>query len=263
MAEPHLTRILAVTSPATRGSDVEAVRRGTIRYLDDDKAWAAYVAQPTLEARTYGPRLAALVKRVEKAAKLKQDGVAGPRVDDVLRDAGAYDAVADRLLLRYQAAHAKPRLWYPQMQGPAQSICQGIHESAGLGDHPGADKNDFWAQDFCAPGGTIVVATFDLAVTRWSGHDPATGEHGGPGIFGWSMYVERADGVEGFLTHMGARDVAPGSRVRAGGRLGTVGHWPNDPGRSHTHYGVKSPKGVAEGKALITAIGKAPKVRAL
>lgn len=104
--------------------------------------------------------------------------------------------------------------------------------------HPTAGLPGNWALDFMAPGGTLILASEAGRVARWSGHDPHTGVHQGD-IFGWSLYLDCAMG-EYYLTHMGTRIVRPGERVVEGQVLGSVGLWPHDPGRSHTHQGFTS-----------------------
>ena len=148
-------------------------------------------------------------------------------------------------------------LCYPHPAGPGVTIGQGLHETGGI---PGN-----WAFDFMAPGGWPVLASCDATVSRFSGHDPATGLHPNAqgDVFGWSLYLKDSQGRTYFLTHLGSRTCQVGQRVTCGQQLGTVGNWPNDPGRSHTHEGVTSPAGatqVAQSKARITAISTAPKL---
>lgn len=250
---PHLIRVLRLKKPPLVGGDVEAVRRGGIRFLHDDKLWGAYQDMNQAAAQTFGGGMANLVKRVQAGGHLMIDGVAGPAVDHLLRSHGAYDSVCDALLDEYADNHPAVTEWYPQMNGPHEYVCQGFHPTEGL---PGN-----WAIDFCAPGGTPVVASFAGRIERLSGHDPATGTHGRyRDIFGWSTYIRRADGVLAYLTHQGSRAVAEGQTVAAGQVIGSVGHWPGNPGRSHTHLGITSPKGATDAKRIIRAISLAPKV---
>jgi len=109
-----------------------------------------------------------------------------------------------------------------------------------------------------APGGTPFLAPQDCTVTRFSGHDPASGVSGGD-IFGWSIYLTTSGGVVYFATHLGDRTCQVGQKVKRGTHLGHVGHWPNDPGRSHTHLGVSWPN-QAKTPAVyqIEAVAKAP-----
>ena len=108
------------------------------------------------------------------------------------------------------------------------------------------------------------MASYDGTVTKLSGHDPKTGTRGSVGdVFGWSVYLQDAQGREGYLTHLGTRTCKVGQRVKVGQKIGTVGHWPRDPGRSHTHFGISSPKGTADAKKRITDISKATRIPAL
>jgi murein DD-endopeptidase MepM/ murein hydrolase activator NlpD len=125
-----------------------------------------------------------------------------------------------------------------------------LHETAGL---PGN-----WALDFMAPGGTPVYSVQDhLTVSRISGHDPKEGVLDGD-IFGWNVYLRSASGVTYFYTHLGQVDAQVGKSVHRGTEIGTVGHWPNDPGRSHTHLGVTHPMGKKAAVARILGVAKAP-----
>lgn len=103
-----------------------------------------------------------------------------------------------------------------------------LHETGGI---PGN-----WALDYMAKPGSLVLSPIDGQVTRWSGHDPKTGEHPGA-VFGWSLYVD-GQSLELFATHMSRRFAEVGQKVCRGDRLGIVGHWPNDLARSHCHLGV-------------------------
>lgn len=123
------------------------------------------------------------------------------------------------------------------------------------------------AYDFMAPGGTLVLASQDGVISRLSGHDPKTGtwKDGKPNkrgdVFGWSIYLRTADG-EYFDTHLGSRVVKVGQKVVAGQKLGTVGKWPNDPGRSHTHRGFTARKGGRKAStARINAVKVARRVK--
>jgi murein DD-endopeptidase MepM/ murein hydrolase activator NlpD len=124
-----------------------------------------------------------------------------------------------------------------------------LHQTAGL---PGN-----WALDFMAPGGTPLLAPQDATVTRWSGHDPSEGVLDGD-IFGLSMYLRTVGGVSYFATHLGDRVASVGRKVKRGDLLGHVGHWPNDPGRSHTHLGVTHPMGRRASVYRIENVAKAP-----
>lgn len=183
------------------------------------------------------------------------------RVPKGLPHAGEYalDTVACALVV--VEAHGTPKpleLVYLHPAGVPSSICQGLHPTEGL---PGN-----WAEDFCAPGGTTILAPFAGTITKLSGHDPKTGTWGpnGPSssgdIFGWSTYLTRADGVYLYVTHEGSRLVSEGQKVTVAQPIATVGHWPHDEGRSHSHAGITSPRGQADAKRIIQAIAAAPRV---
>ena len=123
------------------------------------------------------------------------------------------------------------------------------------------------ALDFMAPGGANVLAPERCKVIRLSGHDPKSGTwaNGRPdprgSVFGWSCYLETAAGYVYFVTHLGDRRVKVGQWIPGGGLLGKVGHWPNDPVRSHLHLGVTAPGGRAKSVARIRRVAAAPRVR--
>jgi murein DD-endopeptidase MepM/ murein hydrolase activator NlpD len=110
-----------------------------------------------------------------------------------------------------------------------------------------------------APGGTAVFAPEQATVWRLSGHDPAQGVIGGD-IFGWNIYLYTPGGVIYFGTHFGDKHVTVGQKVKAGTLIGHVGHWPHDPGRSHTHLGVTHPMGKRAAVARINVVAKASMV---
>ncbi len=128
-----------------------------------------------------------------------------------------------------------------------------LHETGGL---PGN-----WALDYLAPAGSLVLSPVDGKVTRWSGHDPATGEHPGA-VFGWTIYLEGQKLAPVFVTHLGKRLARVGARVCRGKPIGEVGAWPGDPGRSHCHLGVTAAT-VESSKEAALAIAQALRVRPL
>lgn len=168
---------------------------------------------------------------------------AGPQAGKYAMDAKALAYVREDALKRV----------YPHPQGALSSICQGLHPTAGITGN--------WAVDFCAPGGTKVVAVEDATIRKLSGHDPSDGAEQSIGIFGWSIHYETADGYRYFSTHYGARSpLAVGQLVNAGQTVGTVGSWPGDSSRSHTHLGVTSPVSQADAKKRILEVSTAPRV---
>lgn len=234
-----------------RGKDVHAVRRGAIRYLEDDGAWRKYQAMPEWSRRTFGAGMKQLVRRVEAKARIAVDGKAGPGVDRILRKSGAYDGTCDRLLTEYAAA-VEFTYCYPHPAQSSSTICQALHETAGL------DGN--WAYDLCAPGGTFVLAVQAAEIVKISGRNPSQGADQLVGIFGWSIHYATDRGYRWFSTHYGSVGVRAGQRVKVGERIGLVGGWPNDPGRSHTHLGVTSPKGEQDAKRVVEMIAYGPRI---
>ena len=146
----------------------------------------------------------------------------------------------------------QPPLCYPHPAnlGLHRPPASDLHETGGL---PGN-----WALDFMAPGGTPILAPQAGTITRLSGHPPSDGVIGSD-VFGWSLYLTTAPGkIVYFCTHMQDRAVKVGQKVKLGQLLGHVGHWPHDPGRSHTHLGVTHPAGYKAAIARIQAVRKAP-----
>ncbi len=129
----------------------------------------------------------------------------------------------------------------------------GLHPTRGLAGN--------FALDFMAPGGTQVLAPEAGTILKLSGHDPSEGVIG-PDIFGFNVYIHTAAGLVYFTTHLGDRAVSLEQVVQPGDVIGHVGHWPNDPGRSHTHLGVTHPGGEAQAKQHICAVAAAPHVAA-
>lgn len=148
-----------------------------------------------------------------------------------------------------------PRPIYPHPKGEFFSRPSYIHETGGL------DGN--YALDFMAPGGTTIVAVQDCEVYHFSGHDPRNGTYrnGVPDprgdVFGWTTYFRVPDGYY-FLTHQAERLIDVGKWVKKGTPIGIVGHWPHDPGRSHSHLGFTSTKGHAASIKRIQKVSSGP-----
>ncbi len=147
----------------------------------------------------------------------------------------------------------QPPLCYPHPSPPqtTRPPASDLHPTLGL---PGN-----WALDFMAPGGTPLVAPQDATVTRISGHAPSEGVIEGS-VFGRTIYLTTSGGVVYFATHLGGLAVRQGQWVKRGEKIGHVGHWPSDPGRSHTHLGVTHPAGKTAAVARVLAVAKAAKV---
>lgn len=246
-----LTRLLHLQDPMLVGKDVEAVRRASIRFLDDDLLWEGFKKMPVTQRRTFGPGMKAIVARVERKAKMKADGAAGPAVNRVLEKTGSYDAVCYRLFAEYSASRLTR--CYPHPQGYVSTICQELHVTAGITGN--------YAYDFCAEGGTPVLAVVAAEVVKISGHPPDEVIDPKLGIFGWNLHYATDDGYRWFSTHYGSLSVRVGQRLRVGQQVGKVGSWPGDPGRSHTHLGVTSPHGTLDAKSTIVKVANAPRVK--
>lgn len=162
------------------------------------------------------------------------------------------DSVSVQLLDEAWVEQQEIVLCYPIAKGPQASVCQGLHQTAGL--------NGNWAMDFCAAGGSDVVAVEACKIVRLSGNDPAQGSDDEIGIFGWSIHYETVKSYRYFSTHYGSRTVSEGERVKAGTVIGRIGNWPDDPGRSHLHLGVTSPLGESDAKDRIEAVSQAVRV---
>jgi murein DD-endopeptidase MepM/ murein hydrolase activator NlpD len=242
------------------GKDVEAVRRGGIRLLDDDKRWAAYEKMATVSRRTFGTGMRELVKDVQRHASIRVDGQAGLAVDHVLRvGPHGYDNRCDQLLAEYAAAHAPPlppQMFYPVPEGYSGGVCQRYHRTAG-DVQAGFAEN--WAMDFCFPPGTPLVAVEAGEITKLSGHPPWEDTWDSQGVFGWSVHFETPKGYHYYVTHLGWRaPLLVGMSVQAGDTIGRVGdqHFRPD----HTHYGVTSPHGRADAQARILKVSTSPRI---
>jgi hypothetical protein len=88
---PSLTRTLKL---GTVGDDVDGWARAAHRYLEDGQL-AAYEKQRAIVRRTFGLGKRKLAKRCAAKAGLPQYGVVGPKLDQAMRSAAAYDALAN------------------------------------------------------------------------------------------------------------------------------------------------------------------------
>ncbi len=256
-----MTRLIRTLQVGSRGTDVDGCKRTVYRGLDSldgGKRLKKHNGQPATVRRLFGSFFRADVLRLEKlTAGLQHDGKVTPQQFEIWEAKDYPDSLAKSLIDDYETSHAR-LLCYPHPNVPGVYVGQRLHETGGI---PGN-----WACDFMAPGGTEVFASCAAKVTRFAGHDPSTGtwKNGHPDssgdVFGWSMYLEDEQGRTYFLTHLGSRSVNVGSVVGVGQKIGEVGNWPGDPGRSHTHEGVSSPKGYREAQARILAIADAERL---
>jgi hypothetical protein len=176
----------------------------------------------------------------------------GLRAAKVRKGPHAGEFAMDALALSYVREDALAECYPHPLGAPGTTIGQGLHQTDGVYGN--------WAIDFMAPGGTKVLAVVNATVSKLSGHSPADGVIDPPGIFGWSIYYDTADGFRFYSTHYGKRTVMLGQRVDVGKVVGEVGSWPGDPGRSHTHLGCSSVRGTSAAKAKILSISNAPRV---
>lgn len=198
---------------------------------------ALKIVPPFITTPVFGPFFLRQVKEFQGSRNIDQSGWIGP--------------VTWKALEPYMRAPS-PLLVYPHSKSVPTSRPSFIHQTGGISGN--------WALDFMAPGGTPVLAPEAGTVTKISGHDPSTGTHGAGDIFGYSIYLRTAGGFY-FSTHYGSVNVSLGETVKAGQQVGRVGHWPRDPGRSHTHLGFTALNGLyATAVKHIKDVAAAPKV---
>lgn len=237
------------------GDDVYGVKRSVCRALDahdhGHRLKELESKSPSVK-RTFGAFFVKDVNRCRKMMGLRQTG----QVDQVLWSAlvrGDYpDARAIKLMMDYIAAHPKATLYYPVPLGEMGSVCQGLHQTAGL------DGN--WAIDICCPPRTTIVAVERGIIAKLSGKPPSQDTSDPSGTYGWSIHFRTDAGYRYFITHLGWRlpTLRVGLRVEAGDTLGNVGDQAYRP--DHVHYGVTSPLGPTDAKKRITAVSKAPRI---
>jgi hypothetical protein len=126
----------------------------------------------------------------------------------------------------------------------------GQHATSGLA---GYEAYDWWIH-----AGEPIVAPENGRITRFSGHDPASGLPEGPhGPFAWSLYMHGESGTDYFITHMGARAVIEGQTVTAGTKLGTAADFEGATAGAtpdHAHIGLSG------GAVTLSMLAAAPQV---
>lgn len=197
----------------SRGNDVKAVKRAMTH--------AGYGKLKGITA-LFGVTLRWRLKAFQKSRGIAASGVYGPVTHRHLEP--FFDPYA---FLLYTGRAPNP----PDVHLQLPTTFVPTHQTAGL---PG-----FPAIDCMAAAGTTVGAPASGHIVRFSGHDPAIGGVPG-GAYGWSMYLQRDDGSEDYMTHFGSRAVAVGQRIVRGDLLGTVcdarvAHMSSD--LSHIHLG--------------------------
>jgi murein DD-endopeptidase MepM/ murein hydrolase activator NlpD len=253
-APPVLKRLI---KEGMQGADVKACKRAAAR-AGFPKTKLAGVTD------VYTATDVANIKLFQTANGLDDDGKIGgdtfgallPHMDALaLKIYASFDPAAVAVVA---AAFVTTGLAYPHPAGSAGTFISGgvpggLHPTRGLAGN--------FALDFMAPGGTQVLAPEAGTILKLSGHDPGEGVLGAD-IFGLNIYIHTPAGAIYFATHLGDRTVDLGQPVQPGDVIGHVGHWPNDPGRSHTHLGVTHPGGEAQAKQHICAVAAAPHVAA-
>lgn len=253
--EPRLTRELRSFPGYAVGQDVDAMARGLHRFLGTGKL-GEHERKPKAVREAFGPGKSALARQARARLGLTDGTTAGFALDRMLRKEGAYDELADALFVEYIKAKATPvlpKVVYPHPKGYLSTVCQGIHDTAGL---PGNV-----AMDFCCKGATPVVAPVDCEVVKISGRNPALGADQVVGIFGWNLHLMASGGYRLFGTHFGAYTVRVGQKVKRGTVIGYVGNWPGNPARSHLHLGVTSIHGRQDASRYILDIAAAQRVK--
>jgi murein DD-endopeptidase MepM/ murein hydrolase activator NlpD len=229
-----------------RGTDVEAAKRAVYKYLGAAAAQKILRSKPLSVRRYFQATFAQpWVMDAQQKAGQRRTGVVNAALWDALDKAGAIDAFGRYLI---EQAQPPPIVFPVPTGGGAVTVCQGLHETAGI--------NGNWAIDFCAQPGAPIVTCEDGWIVRLSGHSPAEDTWDSQGVYGWSVHWETRAGYRYFVTHLGKRGAPqPGDRVPRGTILGWVGDQKFRP--DHTHYGVTSPMGPTDAKKRITAVSKA------
>lgn len=115
------------------GPDVEGHARAMHRYLADGQLHN-YELQPKLMRETFGVGKRTLAKKAAKKAGLPQYGVVGPALYAAMRNAGAYDRVAEARVQAY-AKSLEPKLVEPD-QG-FESLHKSLWEAYSIGRRAG------------------------------------------------------------------------------------------------------------------------------
>lgn len=232
-------------------STVKGLKRAMIRlgYLDQELG---------TETDDYGAALRAAMKKFQRSENIETDGHYKRAGYAALRyrklESGPHkgEYALDRLARKYVREDVLKQC-YPHPDISGVYVGQGPHQTTGIYGN--------WAIDFMAPGGTPVLAVERCRIIRFSGHDPDLPPSNAAGIWGWSIYYDSiATGYHYFSTHYGKRMCQVGQIMAMGDQIGLVGRWPGDAGRSHTHLGCSSVRGVADAKKHILEISQATKL---
>lgn len=169
-----MAELIRVLQKGDTGKDVEAVKRAVHRYLRNG-GLAAMAVQSSSVKQTFGPFFEASVKKAQKKAGLVVDGRVGKKMEVVLRNAGAFDAKANQLLVEYARESKKVVLVEPK-QG-FSSLRKDLWEAYSIGRHMGlSDLGTYNPQSTLPSGGpsdhsVFPAAAFDLGIepdTGWN-----------------------------------------------------------------------------------------------
>jgi len=218
-------RVLLVGVP--QGQDVVAVKRALSR--------AGYWPWTTFTPY-YTKALAKAMSVFQVTERLKPDGVYGLVTHERLRRTSWEAGPQGTWAFDKTAVHLMNEAYLLQHPGVVCPVKYGMRPSF---LHPTGGVRGNYALDFMDPGGTSVYAPVGCVITHVSGHPPSTGTHGrNHDVFGWSLHFADGNGYTYFATHLGVLSVRDGQTVRVAQKLGEIGRWPHDPGRSHLHLGV-------------------------
>jgi hypothetical protein len=171
-----LTRTLKLGS---YGKDVEACKRAVHRFLQTHEL-DKLEAQPVTVRRTYGPFFRTLVKQAQKQGGILQTGSIGARTERVLRDARAFDALADHLLDQYQREQAPPVIELVQPTQGFASLHRSLWELYSIGRHAGLSDLGTFNGASRLPSGrpsdhaVYPAYAFDLGFTPHTGYEHPT-----------------------------------------------------------------------------------------
>jgi len=213
---------------------------------------AALEADDPTAKRTFGVFFKRQVNDVRALMAFRLSGVVDQNLWSTLARQGWPDARAIELMNSYIDHNPVSSLVFPVPLGQMASVCQGLHQTAGLAGN--------WAIDFCCVPLTTIVAVEAGVITKLSGHSPTQDIWDTQGVFGWSVHFRTPAGYRYFVTHLGSRPPAlqVGMHVAVGDTIGRVGDQKYRP--DHTHYGVTSPVSEADAKKRITAVSRAPRI---
>lgn len=230
------------------------VKRTVCRALDahdHGHRLKALEADDAAAKRTFGVFFKRQVNDCRKLMAFNLTGVVDQNLWTSLARQGWPDAKAIELMNKYIDANPVAAIVFPVPEGEMASLCQGLHQTAGLAGN--------WAIDICCVPRTTIVAVEPGVITKLSGHDPNNDTWDSQGVFGWTVHFRTPANYRYFVTHLGWRSaLTVGMKVEVGDTIGRVGDQRFRP--DHVHYGVTSPVSEADAKKRITVVSKAPRI---